>query len=32
VLVWASLTITIVSSVHYFWHVRGIIDAPGQGI
>ena len=27
-LVWASLAITIISSVHYFWHVRGIIDAP----
>jgi cardiolipin synthase len=28
VLVWASLAITIISSVHYFWHVRSIIDAP----
>jgi len=28
VLEWASLAITIISSVHYFWHVRGIIDAP----
>ena len=27
-LVWASLAITIVSSLHYIWHARRIIDAP----
>src|SRR5579862_6831306 len=27
-LVWASLAITIISSLHYIWHARRIIDAP----
>ena len=27
--VWASLAITIISSLHYIWHARQIIDAPG---
>ena len=26
--VWVSLTITIVSSLHYIWHARQIIDGP----
>jgi cardiolipin synthase len=26
--VWLSLAITIVSSLHYIWHARRIIDAP----
>ena len=26
--VWVSLTITIVSSLHYIWHARRIIDGP----
>jgi cardiolipin synthase len=26
--VWVSLAITIVSSLHYIWHARGIIDGP----
>ena len=28
VLVWASLAITLISSFHYIWHARRIIDAP----
>jgi cardiolipin synthase len=28
VLVYASLAITIISSLHYIWHARRIIDAP----
>ena len=27
-LVWASLAITIISSLHYIWHARRIIDGP----
>jgi cardiolipin synthase len=26
--IWASLAITLVSSFHYIWHARRIIDAP----
>ena len=26
--VWVSLAITIISSLHYIWHARRIIDAP----
>lgn len=26
--IWASLAITIISSLHYIWHARRIIDAP----
>jgi len=26
--VWASLAITIISSLHYIWHARQIIDGP----
>ena len=26
--VWTSLAITIISSLHYIWHARRIIDAP----
>jgi cardiolipin synthase len=26
--VWASLAITIISSLHYIWHARRIIDGP----
>ena len=28
--VWLSLAITIVSSLHYIWHARRIIDAPAN--
>src|SRR5437764_7929133 len=28
--VWLSLAITIVSSLHYIWHARRIIDAPAS--
>jgi cardiolipin synthase len=28
VLVWASLVITVVSSLHYIWHAARIIDTP----
>jgi cardiolipin synthase len=28
VLIWASLAITLISSFHYIWHARRIIDAP----
>jgi cardiolipin synthase len=28
--VWASLAITLVSSLHYIWHAARIIDAPQQ--
>ena len=28
VAIWASLAITIISSLHYIWHARRIIDAP----
>jgi cardiolipin synthase (CMP-forming) len=31
VLVWASLAITIISSLHYIWHARQIIDGPANG-
>ncbi len=27
--VWSSLAITIISSLHYIWHARQIIDGPG---
>src|SRR3954463_14674548 len=30
--VWASLAITLVSSFHYIWHARRIIDAPAQSV
>jgi len=26
--IWASLAITLISSFHYIWHARRIIDAP----
>jgi len=26
--VWVSLAITIISSLHYIWHARQIIDGP----
>ena len=26
--IWVSLSITIISSLHYIWHARRIIDAP----
>jgi cardiolipin synthase len=28
--IWASLAITIISSLHYIWHARRIIDAPAS--
>src|SRR5215212_5647127 len=28
VLIWAALAITLISSFHYIWHARRIIDAP----
>ena len=28
--VWVSLAITIISSLHYIWHARQIIDGPGN--
>jgi cardiolipin synthase len=28
--VWTSLAITIISSLHYIWHARQIIDAPAN--
>jgi hypothetical protein len=28
VAIWASLAITIMSSLHYIWHARRIIDTP----
>src|ERR1700750_855918 len=30
--VWASLAITLVSSFHYIWHARRIIDAPAPSV
>jgi cardiolipin synthase len=30
--IWASLAITLVSSFHYIWHARRIIDAPTQSV
>jgi cardiolipin synthase len=30
--VWVSLAITIISSLHYIWHARRIIDAPAQRV
>jgi cardiolipin synthase (CMP-forming) len=30
VLVWASLAITIISSLHYIWHARRIIEEPSR--
>jgi cardiolipin synthase len=27
--VWASLAITLISALHYIWHARRIIEAPG---
>jgi cardiolipin synthase len=32
VLVYASLAITLISSFHYIWHARRIIDAPAAGM
>jgi cardiolipin synthase len=31
-LVWASLAITIISSLHYIWHAARIIEAPNQAV
>lgn len=28
--IWASLTITVISALHYIWHARQIIDAPAH--
>ena len=28
VFIWASLAITLISSLHYIWHAARIIDAP----
>jgi cardiolipin synthase len=28
--IWASLAITLISSFHYIWHARRIIDAPAN--
>jgi len=30
--VWASLAITLISSFHYIWHARRIIDAPAPNV
>ena len=30
--VWASLAITLISSFHYIWHARRIIDAPAPSV
>jgi len=30
--IWASLAITLVSSLHYIWHAARIIDSPAAGV
>ncbi len=30
--IWASLAITLISSFHYIWHARRIIDAPASSV
>lgn len=30
--IWVSLAITIISSLHYIWHARRIIDAPAPSV